>query len=503
MKITPIRSAVLTAGTLAAGAAAAYHFAPDAWVQALAQRSAPLAQPQHTAEATPAAVSVDAPVAVVENAAPVIPAAAVTPDYRAIVRSAGPAVVGITVSGARQGGAEAMDGLPPFFRGMPGQGGGKQPFRGQGSGFIVSADGVILTNAHVVDGASEVTVKLSDRREFSAKVLGSDSVTDVAVLRIDAKDLPTVRLGNPDRLEVGDPVLAIGAPYGLEQTATQGMVSAKGRSLPGDSAVVPFIQTDAAVNPGNSGGPLFDGQGQVVGINSQIYSRSGGFQGLSFAIPIDVALKIKDQIVATGRVNHGRLGVQVQDMNQALAESFGLKTADGALVASVAPGSAAAAAGLKAGDVILAVGDRTIERSGMLSSTIGLSTPGQTVKLKVWRDGAEKIVEAKLGGAQATDVADAGKDAATPQGARLGLSLRPLTPQERRGAGVEQGMVVEQAAGPAAQAGIEVGDVLVAINGKPVQSIEQIRGVLQGKPKSVALLVQRDGQMLFVPVKLG
>jgi serine protease Do len=511
MKITPIRSAVLTAGTIAAGAAAAYHFAPSPWLEALAQRDgAPAVQLQQPAEApaaaaTPvAALDTATPASTLGTTTPVALTAAGTPDYRAIVRSAGPAVVGITVSGSKQPGADPMDGMPPFFRGMPNQPrGGKQPFRGQGSGFIVSADGLILTNAHVVDGASEVTVKLSDRREFTAKVLGSDSVTDVAVLRIDAKDLPTVRLGNPGQLEVGDPVLAIGAPYGLEQTATQGMVSAKGRSLPGDSSVVPFIQTDAAVNPGNSGGPLFDGQGNVVGINSQIYSQSGGFQGLSFAIPIDVALKIKDQIVATGRANHGRLGVAAQDMNQALAESFGLKSASGALVSSVVPGSAAAAAGLKAGDVILAVGDRAIERAGSLSSAIGLSTPGETVKLKVWRDGGEKIVEAKLGGAQSTEQMAANDDAAAPQGARLGLSLRPLSPQEKRGAGVEQGMVVEQAGGPAAQAGIEVGDVLVAINGKPVQSVEQIRGLLANKPKSVALLVQRDGQMLFVPVKLG
>jgi len=513
MKITPIRSAVLTAGTIAAGAAAAYHFAPSPWLQALAHRDgAPAVQLQQPAEAPAAAatpvagVDVVTPDTTLGSTTPVALTAAGTPDYRAIVRSAGPAVVGITVSGSKQPGADQMDGMPPFFRGMPGQGqgrGGKQPFRGQGSGFIVSADGLILTNAHVVDGASEVTVKLSDRREFTAKVLGSDSVTDVAVLRIDAKDLPTVRLGNPGQLEVGDPVLAIGAPYGLEQTATQGMVSAKGRSLPGDSAVVPFIQTDAAVNPGNSGGPLFDGQGQVVGINSQIYSQSGGFQGLSFAIPIDVALKIKDQIVATGRANHGRLGVAAQDMNQALAESFGLKSASGALVSSVVPGSAAAAAGLKAGDVILAVGDRPIERAGSLSSAIGLSTPGETVKLKVWRDGGEKMIEAKLGGAQSTEQMAANDDATEPQGARLGLSLRPLSPQEKRGAGVEQGMVVEQAGGPAALAGIEVGDVLVAINGKPVQSVEQIRSLLANKPKNVALLVQRDGQMLFVPVKLG
>ena len=518
MKITPIRSAVLTATTIAVGAAAVVTLAPASWFDALAQRHnqapmQPLLQPQ--ADAQRAAVAT--PVAAINTTAAVALTAAGTPDYRAIVRSVGPAVVGITVSGMQKPGQDGRGGPSdeddmaqpsPFSHGMPGRGdprsrgNGKQPFRGQGSGFIVSADGLIITNAHVVQNASDVTVKLADRREFSAKVLGIDPVTDVAVLRITASGLPTVRLGNPEQLEVGDPVLAIGAPYGLEQTATQGMVSAKGRTLPGDSAVVPFIQTDAAVNPGNSGGPLFDGQGFVVGINSQIYSQSGGFQGLSFAIPIDVALKVKDQIVATGRASHARLGVAAQDLNQTLAESFGLKSSDGALVSSVMPGSAAATAGLKAGDVILAVGSRNIERAGSLSSAIGLSTPGQSVKLKVWRDGSEKTVDAKLGGEQNSDTQVASKDPAN-QGVKLGLSLRPLTAQERRGAGVEQGMVVEQAAGPAAQAGIEAGDVLVAINGKPVQSIEQVRSVLQSKPKSVALLVQRDGQMLFVPVRLG
>jgi serine protease Do len=353
----------------------------------------------------------------------------------------------------------------------------------------------------VVRDAKEVTVKLSDRREFSAKVLGSDPTTDVAVLRIDAKGLPTVRLGDPKQLEVGDPVLAIGAPYGLEQSATQGIVSAKGRSLPGDS-VVPFIQTDAAVNPGNSGGPLFDGGGAVVGINAQIYSQSGGFQGLSFAIPIDVALKVKDQIVATGKATHARLGVTVQDLNQTLAQSFGLERPDGALISSVVPGSAAASAGLKPGDVVTAVNDEAVTRSGLLSSLIGLSTPGQNVKLKVWRDHAAKDVQVKLGSAEAVGVQTADADSAV-QGGQLGLSLRALTRDERRAAGSEQGLVVEGVAGPAARAGIEPGDLLLAINGKPVQSIEQIKDVLQRKPRSVALLVQRDGEKIFVPVNLG
>jgi len=466
----------------------------------------------------------DEPAAAVAQAAPqgerVVPAAPLStspgqvPNYRAIVKQSAPAVVGVTVEGTRKTSLEDQ-GLPPgleddpffkFFRGIPGLGQrGRQnpslPFRGMGSGFIISSDGQILTNAHVVRDAKEVTVKLSDRREYTAKVLGIDTATDIAVLKVDAKDLPVVRLGDPKNLEVGDPVLAIGAPYGLEQTATSGIVSAKGRSLPGD-AVVPFIQTDAAVNPGNSGGPLFDGSGSVVGINSQIYSRSGGFQGVSFAIPINVALKVKDQIVATGKAQHGRLGVTVQDLNQPLAESFGLKRPDGALVSNVAPNSAAAAAGLKSGDVITEVNGEPVIRSGSLSSMIGMSAPGERVKLKIWRDRSERTIEAKLGGAGTDEktVADAGSGAT--QGS-LGLSLRPLTRDEQRQAKVEGGLVVEDVEGAAERAGIVAGDVLLAINGKPVQSLEQVKSVLAGKPKSVALLVQREGEKIFVPVKLG
>jgi len=448
--------------------------------------------------------------------APIATAPGQVPNYRAIVKQSAPAVVGITVEGMHKASAEDGEGLPDgmendpffkFFRGMPGfqqrgrQNPGQMPFRGMGSGFIISADGLVLTNAHVVREAKDVTVKLSDRREYSAKVLGSDPTTDIAVLRIDAKDLPVVRLGDPKGLEVGDPVLAIGAPYGLEQTATQGIVSAKGRSLPGD-AVVPFIQTDAAVNPGNSGGPLFDGSGSVVGINAQIYSRSGGFQGLSFAIPIDVALKVKDQIVATGKARHGRLGVTVQDLNQQLADSFGLKRVGGALVSNVQPGSAAAEAGLKSGDVITEVNGEPVLRSGSLSSLIGMSAPGERVKLKVWRDHAERTIDAKLGGAdEATEKVVA--DARDGSGGQLGLSLRPLTREEKREAKVEGGLVIEDVSGAAARAGVQSGDVLLAINGKPVQSVDEVKGVIAGKPKSVALLVQRDGEKIFVPVKVG
>jgi len=296
-------------------------------------------------------------------------------------------------------------------------------------------------------------------------------------------------------------VLAIGAPYGFEQTATTGIISAKGRSLPGD-AVVPFIQTDAAVNPGNSGGPLFDGSGAVIGINAQIYSQTGGFQGLSFAIPINVALKVKDQIVATGRATHGRLGVAVQDVNQSLAESFGMKRPDGALVAKVSKDSAAEKAGLKPGDVITAVNGDPIVRSGALSSRIGLAAPGDKVKLSVWRDRAERSIDVKLGGADPDeDVASA--NGGDQQGVQLGLSLRQLTRDEKRQSKLEQGLVIENVDGPAARAGIEAGDVLLAINGKPVTSIEQVRAVMASKPKSVALLVERDGERIFVPVNLS
>ena len=499
MKMKSLTAALAAAGVLAAGSAGAFSLTPE-WL-----KSKP--------EAKPVAVSSTAPASV-----PMLSAAGQVPNYRAIVATSGPAVVGVTVAGLHKASAEEQQqqGLPPgaendpffqFFRGLPGfqqrgqRGNPAVPFRGQGSGFIISADGLILTNAHVVREAKEVTVKLSDRREFSAKVLGSDAATDIAVLRIQAKDLPIVRLGDPQNIEVGDPVLAIGAPYGFEQTATTGIISAKGRSLPGD-AVVPFIQTDAAVNPGNSGGPLFDGTGAVIGINAQIYSQTGGFQGLSFAIPINVALKVKDQIVATGRATHGRLGVAVQDVNQSLAESFGMKRPDGALVAKVTKDSAAEKAGLKPGDVITAVNGDPIVRSGALSSRIGLAAPGDKVKLSVWRDRAERSIDVKLGGADPDeDVASA--NGGDQQGVQLGLSLRQLTREEKRQSKLEQGLVIENVDGPAARAGIEAGDVLLAINGKPVTSIEQVRAVMAGKPKSVALLVERDGERIFVPVNLS
>lgn len=499
MTIKPLNAALLAAG-LTGGAIAIALNAPQ-FQQADAGHK----------QASTTQIANDAVAVVTPQIAP-IPAlaAGATPDFRAIVKQAGPAVVGVTVEGMRRAGRDEQDesdsgAAPqsPFFRGQPGQRDqGAQPFRGQGSGFIISSDGLILTNAHVVNGAKDVMIKLSDRREFPAKVLGIDKTTDIAVLRIEGSDLPTVRLGDPRQLEVGDPVLAIGAPFGLEQTATQGIVSAKGRSLPND-AVVPFIQTDAAVNPGNSGGPLFDGTGGVVGINSQIYSQSGGYQGLSFAIPINVALKIKDQIVATGRAQHGRLGVNVQDLNQSLADSFGMARPDGALIAQVMPNSAAAKAGLKAGDVVTDVDGEPVVRSGALSSLIGLSAPGDKIKLKIWRDRAAQTLDVELGGAEAdAKLAASAKEPSAEQG-RLGLALRPLNKDENRALGGAPGLLIADANGPAARAGVNAGDVLLAINGRPVQSAEQVRELVAKAGNLVALLIQRGDSKIFVPVKLG
>ena len=440
------------------------------------------------------------------------------PDFPRITAMNGPSVVNISVSGkvSKQAAndddeeASAMPGDPmqEFFKrfGMPGGPGGQgfgpqTPSRGQGSGFIVSADGIILTNAHVVRDASEVTVKLTDRREFKAKVLGADSKTDVAVLKIEAKNLPVVTLGSTKTLQVGEWVLAIGSPFGFENTVTAGVVSAKGRSLPDDS-FVPFIQTDVAVNPGNSGGPLFNARGEVVGINSQIYSRTGGYQGVSFAIPMEVALKVKDEIVKTGKATHARLGVAVQEVNQAFADSFKLDKPEGALVSSVQPGGPAEKAGLKSGDVIRSVNGQAIVASGDLPAIIGLAKPGEKVTLDIWRAGKGEQIDATLGDAAEKPVQTAKADEAVGKG-KLGLMLRPLQPQEKQMSGLTGGLVIENAAGPAAAAGVQSGDVLLGINGAPVNNIDQVRSAVASSDKSVALLIQRGKDQIFVPVRIG
>ncbi|MGH8142634.1 MAG: trypsin-like peptidase domain-containing protein, partial [Steroidobacteraceae bacterium] len=331
------------------------------------------------------------------------------------------------------GGNDGNNPFFQFFRGVPGPRSDTVPTRALGSGFIINPDGLILTNAHVVNGAQQVTVTLSDRRQYKAKVLGADRSSDIAVLKIDAHGLPCVHLGNSDRLAVGDYVMAIGAPFGLQESATAGIVSATGRSLP-NSGYVSFIQTDAAVNPGNSGGPLFNASGAVVGINSEIYTNSGGYQGVSFAIPIDLAERVENQIVKTGKVEHGRLGVQVQTVDQSLAGSFGLKGPGGALVAQVEPDSAAARAGVKSGDVILKYDGASIADAPALSMHVNTTPPGSKATLEVWRDGKPITLTATIGSAgqlasnaQATPASDQ---------VHLGLTLRPLTPDERDQIGV-------------------------------------------------------------------
>jgi serine protease Do len=455
-----------------------------------------------TTAATPA-VAATAPAAVA-------PATAVRglPSFADIVERQGPAVVQIRSTREARRVAldpDAMPQLPPelapFFRGMPQPRGPQPPSGGVGSGFVVDKDGLVLTNAHVVAGADEVVVKLTDQREYRAKVLGSDAATDVAVLKIDAKDLPVVQVGDPARTRVGDWVVAIGTPYGLDNTVTSGIVSAKSRALPGDS-VVPFIQTDAAVNPGNSGGPLFNAQGEVIGINSQIFSRTGGFQGVAFAIPIDVALNVADQIRTTGKVTHGRLGVTVQPVDQALADNFGLKGPKGALVGSVQKGSPAAKAGLEPGDVIVGFNGRRIERSSDLPSLVAATKPGSTAKVEVWRDGTSKTVDVEIGMREAPQQV-AGLDPDVAEQGKLGVAVRPLTAEERASHEVERGVVVEQVTGAAEKAGVRPGDVIVRVNRTPIDTPEQLKSAIGKAGKHVALLVQRDDAKIYIPVTIG
>ena len=475
------------AGVFALGAAAG-------WMAPAAFKSAQAAEAPES-ESAPMGVSQPIPLGT-------------APNYRAIVAQNRDSVVGVTIEGEMKtssdqpfnpfGNGGEDNPFSQFFRQMPRP--HSQPMHAQGSGFIVSSDGLILTNAHVVDGAKEVTVKLIDHREFKAKVLGSDKTSDIAVLKIDAKGLPAVRLGNSDKLGVGDYVLAIGAPFGLEETATAGIVSATGRSLPGDGAV-PFIQTDAAVNPGNSGGPLFDASGAVVGINSQIYTNSGGYEGVSFAVPINLAQGVEQQIVKTGKAEHGRLGIQIQNVNQSLAQSFKLSSPAGALVAQVEPDSAAARAGIKAGDVIQKYNGIAIADAGQLSVQVNATAPGEKATLDIMRDGKPVTVTATIGSAGSATLAKNGDMG--QGGTHLGMKLRPLTPDERSQAGVPGGLVVEESSGRAADAGIQQGDVVLSVNGTPVDSVSQLRELVQKHGDQVALLIQRGDSRIFVPVGLG
>ncbi|HEX8978248.1 MAG TPA: DegQ family serine endoprotease [Parasulfuritortus sp.] len=432
---------------------------------------------------------------------------AALPDFTQLVTKATPSVVNITtiVDGKAQPQAQIPDDMRQFFRhfgipdsAMPGYG-RSLPMRGEGSGFIISPDGYILTNAHVVADADVVTVKLSDRREFRAKVIGSDSATDVALIKIDAKNLPQVSIGDPSKLKVGEWVLAVGEPFGFENSVTAGIVSAKGRALPQDN-FVPFIQTDAAVNPGNSGGPLFNMDGQVVGINSQIVSKSGGFMGLSFAIPIDVAMNVVDQIKAHGKVIHGRLGVVIQDVSADLAESFGLKQPNGALVSEVEPNSPAAKAGLKVSDIILQYDGKPIVTSFDLPRLVGATKPGSEVPVAVWRKGEMKTLTVKVGELKESNLADAG--AAKPDTA--GLAVSPLSPEQKKQLGINSGLLVEDVRGSAARAGIQPGDIILAVGNTAVNSVADLAQALDVKKhKTVALLIKRGGASSYVPLHLN
>ena len=432
------------------------------------------------------------------------------PDFTRIVEQNGPAVVNVSVSRKAPVGVQGpFPGIPEddpmyeFFRRFgPPQQQGEQPLqRGQGSGFIVSADGIILTNAHVASEATDIVVKLTDKREFDAKVIGVDKRSDIAVLKIEAKNLPVVKIGNPAHLKVGEWVAAIGSPFGLENTITSGIVSAKARALP-DENYVPFIQTDVAVNPGNSGGPLFNMNGEVVGINSQIFSRTGGYMGLSFAIPIDVAMNIKDQLQQNGKVTRGRIGVQIQEVNQALAKSFGLSKTQGALVSVVEPGSPADKAGLRSGDVVLGVNGKEIDQLSDLTTAIAGIKPGTSARLQVWRNGSRQDINVTVGELTEQKVA-ALEPSEQGSAASLGLTLRELAPEERAKLKTDGGLVVQNTSGVGARAGIQAGDVILALNETPVKSVEQLKQLVKKSAKTVALLVQRNESRIYVPVPLG
>jgi serine protease Do len=463
--------------------------------------------------------------------APVVPTAAVTPgvryalpDFAPLVERYGPAVVNVQVleraqnvaePGEQQGGQNGEDPFSDFFKrfgipapGMGPHGGNAQPTHGEGSGFIVTPDGYILTNAHVVADADTVTVRLTDRREFSAKVVGMDSRTDIAVIKINTNStLPIVRIGNPASLRAGEWVLAIGSPFGFENSATAGIVSAIARSLPGEdgNGYVPFIQTDVPVNPGNSGGPLFNMQGEVVGINSQIFSRTGGYMGLSFAIPIDVAMDVREQLIKTGHVTRGRIGVTIQDVNAQLAESFGLDRPRGALVSSVQSGSPGEKAGLQPGDVVVAVNGRLIERSAELPAIIARIKPGTDTQLGIWRGGKQQDVGVRVALLDEHEARTAmrGGHHSSDETSKFGLAVRPLAPQEKRQAETDGNLVVEHVSGPAAAAGVQPGDIILGVNGKRVKSLEEFQTAAKAVGKNVALLIQRDNAQIFVPLRLS
>jgi serine protease Do len=462
-----------------------------------------------TTEGTPATSASPAATITSAGATPIVSG---LPDFTTLVERYGGAVVNVSVvekdeRSREMSGRRNADPFFEFFR--PFEGPRNQPSRGQGSGFVVTPDGYILTNAHVVEDADTVTVRTTDRREYTAKVVGVDPPTDVAVLKIEAKDLPTVRLGDPSKLKPGEWVIAIGSPFGFENSVTAGIISATARPMIG-STYTSFIQTDVAVNPGNSGGPLFNLSGEVVGINSQIYSRTGGYMGLSFAVPIDVANNVRQQLISSGKVTRSKIGVVIGEVNAQLAEAFGLDRPRGALVNEVQDKSPGQKAGLKQGDVILRVDQTAIEKSQQLPAVISAQKPGTALDLEIWRDGKPKRVtvrpeeilpeeDVKPASLRSNGEAMAGK---------LGLVLRELSEEEQERVDTEGVLIVEDVEGAAARAGIQAGDIILAVGSKgtssrPVRSIKELQEAVKANSKAVALLVQRRNAKIFVPIPLG
>ncbi|MGA7749420.1 MAG: DegQ family serine endoprotease [Gallionella sp.] len=438
------------------------------------------------------------------------PATIALPNFTAMVKKEGPAVINISTIRKVRGvlpfpgfpGLAPDDPFYEFFRRFAPGDQFPREFISQslGSGFIISTDGYILTNAHVVEDADEVTVRLTDQREFKAKVIGSDRRNDIALLKISAKDLPVVSIGDSSKLEVGEWVAAIGSPFGFTNSISQGIVRAKERSLPGES-IVPFIQTDVPINPGNSGGPLFNMKGEVVGVNSQIYSRSGGYMGLSFAIPIDPAMKVKDELLKHGKIRHGRLGVTIQSVSPEHARAFELKKPGGALISSVEKDGPADRAGLHIGDIVLKFDGKDLASADDLARAVAEAVPGSSAKLQLWRNGAAREMTVKLGEADSKQTAQKKEPDKPAKPGDIGFTLRELGRVEQSALHTDGSVLVEAVSGVAAESGIQPGDIIIAINSQRVSSIRQLRAELNKVGKRAAVLVQREGNMIFIPLK--
>lgn len=433
------------------------------------------------------------------------------PDFTDLVEKQGPAVVNISAvqpshTPKTAPGVPKGDPFYEFFNRFSPQIPRGREAPSLGSGFLISEDGYILTNAHVVGSADGITVRLTDKREFKAKVVGVDKRTDVALIKIDATGLPKVATGDPNRLKVGEWVLAIGSPFGFDSSVTAGIVSAKGRSLPQEN-YVPFIQTDAAINPGNSGGPLFNMKGEVIGINSQIYTRNGGSMGLGFAIPIDVAMDVANQLRTSGKVTRGRIGVTIQEVTRDLAESFGLSKAAGALVSSVEKGGAADKAGIQVSDVILKFDGKSVSGSSDLPRIVAATRPGTKVTVQIWRKGESKEIHLIVSEMPVdSPVVQGGKTGGEGETvARLGLVVSELDADQKDELQIQGGLLVEEVKGnAAARADLRRGDVILAIGNVEVASIEQLNEILKQMPRgrSIALLVRRDEASYYLALKL-